>query len=53
MRCCAHILNMIVKDGLSVMDEGIERIHDSVAYWTSTKKEWKILRKLLVNYIFQ
>jgi len=31
MRCCAHIINLTVKDDLSVMDEGIERIRDSVA----------------------
>ncbi|KAL5748544.1 hypothetical protein ACOSP7_025584 [Xanthoceras sorbifolium] len=38
MRCCAHILNLIVKDGLSVIGDGIERIRDSVAYWVATPK---------------
>ena len=38
MRCCAHILNLIVKDGLEVVKEGIERIRDSVAYWIATPK---------------
>ena len=32
MRCCAHILNLIVKDGLEVVKDGIEKIRDSVAY---------------------
>ena len=32
MRCCAHILNLIVKDGLDVIGEGIERIRSSVLY---------------------
>ena len=36
MRCCAHILNLIVKDGWEVIGEGIERIRDSVVYWTAT-----------------
>ncbi|XP_059623173.1 zinc finger BED domain-containing protein RICESLEEPER 2-like [Cornus florida] len=36
MRCCAHILNMIVKDELEVMGDGIERIRDSVYFWTAT-----------------
>ncbi|KAL5193473.1 Zinc finger BED domain-containing protein RICESLEEPER 2 [Glycine soja] len=38
MRCCAHILNLIVKDGLEVVKEGVENIRDSVAYWTTTPK---------------
>ncbi|KAG5533346.1 hypothetical protein RHGRI_027517 [Rhododendron griersonianum] len=38
MRCCAHILNLIVKDGLDVIKVGIEKIRDSVAYWTASQK---------------
>ena len=38
MRCAAHILNLIVKSGLDVIDTGIERIRDSVAFWTATPK---------------
>ncbi|KAK7360573.1 hypothetical protein VNO77_02579 [Canavalia gladiata] len=38
MRCCAHILNLIVKDGLDVVKDGIERIWDSVAFWIATPK---------------
>ncbi|XP_073220714.1 zinc finger BED domain-containing protein RICESLEEPER 2-like [Cicer arietinum] len=38
MRCCAHILNLIVKDGLEVVKDGAERIRYSVAYWTATPK---------------
>ncbi|XP_076951352.1 zinc finger BED domain-containing protein RICESLEEPER 2-like [Bidens hawaiensis] len=38
MRCCAHILNLIVQDGLSVIGEGIERIRESVVFWTGTQK---------------
>ena len=26
MRCCAHILNLIVKDGLDVIKVGVEKI---------------------------
>lgn len=32
MRCCAHILNLIVKEGLEVVKDGIEKVRDSVAY---------------------
>ena len=38
MRCAAHISNLIVKDGMEVIKVGIEKIRDSVSYWTSTPK---------------
>ncbi|KAL4388481.1 hypothetical protein GQ457_09G023180 [Hibiscus cannabinus] len=41
MRCCAHILNLIVKDGLSVIGDGIERIRHSVIFWNGTPKRWE------------
>jgi hypothetical protein len=38
MRCCAHILNLIAQDGLSVIGGGIEKVRDSVSFWTATPK---------------
>ena len=38
LRCCAHILNLIVKDGLDVIGDGIDRIRESVHFWTATPK---------------
>ncbi|KAM6574915.1 hypothetical protein CsatA_023242 [Cannabis sativa] len=38
VRCCAHILNLIVKEGLSVIGDSVDKIRDSVAYWSGTPK---------------
>lgn len=46
MRCAAHILNLIVKDGMSVLEEGIERVRDSVAFWSATPKRHEKFEKM-------
>ena len=38
MRCCAHILNLIVKEGLEIIKESVEKIRESVAFWIATPK---------------
>ncbi|KAJ0098135.1 hypothetical protein Patl1_28630 [Pistacia atlantica] len=38
MRCYAHILNLIVQDGLSVIGDVIAKIRESVAYWSASPK---------------
>jgi hypothetical protein len=32
MRCCAHILNLIIKDGMDVIGNAVSNIRDSIAY---------------------
>jgi hypothetical protein len=46
MRCAAHILNLIVKDGISVMETGIDKMRDSVAYWSATPKRYEKFEKM-------
>ena len=46
-----HILNLTVKDGLEMVKEGVEKIQDSVAYWTTTpkiKEDFEETAKLLL-----
>ncbi|KAG6471835.1 hypothetical protein ZIOFF_069282 [Zingiber officinale] len=38
MRCCAHFLNLVVRDGLELISDSIETIRYSVAFWTATPK---------------
>ncbi|XP_073020995.1 zinc finger BED domain-containing protein RICESLEEPER 2-like [Primulina eburnea] len=38
MRCCAHILNLVVRDGLQLISGSIETIQYSVGFWTATSK---------------
>ncbi|XP_057526281.1 zinc finger BED domain-containing protein RICESLEEPER 2-like [Amaranthus tricolor] len=39
MRCCAHILNLIVQDGLNaVVYDGVNRIRESVVFWIGSDK---------------
>ena len=42
MCCCAHILNLIVKDSLDVINDAIEIIRDSVAFGVSILKRIKM-----------
>ena len=32
MRCCAHILNLVVGDGLKEIDASIVKVHEVVRY---------------------
>jgi hypothetical protein len=38
-RCCAHILNLIVKDELDVIGQSLEKNRNSCVFWSSTPKK--------------
>ncbi|XP_072075440.1 putative AC transposase isoform X1 [Arachis hypogaea] len=52
MRCCAHIVNLIVKDGMNAIYGSIEKIRDSVSFWVATREEKfeETCRQLNINY---
>ncbi|CAN0904248.1 Zinc finger BED domain-containing protein RICESLEEPER 2 [Linum grandiflorum] len=45
MHCSAHTLNLIVRDGLGVVKDGIKTIMDSVYYWLATLKRFAFFQK--------
>lgn len=49
MRCVAHILNLIVKVGMSVMENGIDSVRDLVAYWSATPKRHEKFEKMAIQ----
>ena len=38
MCCYVYILNLIVKERLEIINESVEKILESVAFWTATPK---------------
>jgi serine/threonine-protein kinase RIO1 len=47
--CAAHIINLIVKDGLEVIKGSIAKIRESVAYWTTTPKRVEKFEEIAQN----
>ncbi|KAJ9557959.1 hypothetical protein OSB04_012573 [Centaurea solstitialis] len=50
MRCCAHIINIIVQEGFSIIKGAIGNVRDSVAFWTGSPKrvqEFKLYARQL------
>jgi len=45
MCCRAHILDLIVEDGLKITEGSIEEIRDSVAYWRVSPKREETFKK--------
>jgi 5-methylcytosine-specific restriction endonuclease McrA len=49
MRCCAHILNLIVWHGTQLIEKSITTIRESVAYWIATPKRYEMFEKTTLD----
>ncbi|GAU45889.1 hypothetical protein TSUD_24910 [Trifolium subterraneum] len=46
IRCSAHVLNLIVQDGLKIVSDALHKIKQSVGYCCPTSVEWKRVETL-------
>ena len=53
VRCCAHILNLIVEDVLQILYESVEKIRTIVCNMNSSRASYEIYKKLLYNCKFE
>jgi hypothetical protein len=49
MRCCAHILNLVVRDGTQLIEKSVAAIRESVAYWIATPKRYEKFGKTTLD----
>ena len=45
VRCCAHIVNLVVKSGLEEHNDSVERIRTAVKFVRSSPSRLKIFKK--------
>lgn len=53
VRCCAHILNLVVQDGLSLLSFSVEKIKNIVRNINSSVHRYELYKKCLKHYGFR
>ncbi|GJR45390.1 zinc finger BED domain-containing protein RICESLEEPER 2-like protein [Tanacetum coccineum] len=46
VRCCAHILNLMVQDGLEVIKDIVQKVHASVSYINASDSRLKVFSQV-------
>ena len=45
MRCCAYVLQLIVRDGIAIADDAIKRVRSIIKYVRSSPKKLDIFKQ--------
>ena len=52
LRCCAHILNLVVQDGLKEIDVVVQKIRESIKYVSGSQGRKNVFMNLLSKWIW-
>ena len=52
VRCCAHILNLLVQDGIGRIGEIVEEVHDSVRFINQSEARLRTFSEIVQQLKF-
>jgi len=47
MKCCAHILNLIVGEGLKEIDASLAKVHEAMRYMKSLSNKYRTFKSFM------